>query len=248
MARSKHILPFLLEGEVQEIDSLSSNTSWNRLTSFVNVNVDSLSHEFAVDTPLQKVPGALLSIHKQGDNGQLIVKLTTLALDDEFDTLALNDGNHSLLLMWNGEKWVVLSQSIEFYQGGTMSTNTTFTGTVRFANTVTTNQDAPPVAANNDDDLESDDVVSRIVVCTPTAARSKSTEDAATLNSACGFILDDQAFDFTFINKGTASGATVTLSGGTGVTFEGSSVIDEGTSATFRIRRTSATSSVIYRL
>ena len=129
-----------------------------------------------------------------------------------------------------------------------MDQPTTFTNTVRFGNTVTTNQEAPPVAANNDDDLDSDDIASGIVVCTPTAARAKSTESASALNTACGFILNDQAFDFTFINKGTASGATVTLSGGTGVTFEGSSVIDEGTSATFRVRRTSATTSVIYRL
>lgn len=134
MARSKHILPFLLEGAVQELDSASANTSWNQLTSFVNI-ASTGAMDFTVGEPLQKVPGALLSIVKENiATGAISVKTSTLALDDEFDTIILTEVDHSCLLMWNGEKWVPLTIATgvgtSTFNGGTVTNATTFSNAV----------------------------------------------------------------------------------------------------------------------
>ena len=134
MARSKHILPFLLEGAVQELDSASSNTAWNQLTSFVNI-ASTGAMDFTVGEPLQKVPGALLSIVKENTAaGAISVKTADLALDNEFDTIILTEVDHSCLLMWNGEKWIPLSIAVgganSTFTGGTVTNATTFSNAV----------------------------------------------------------------------------------------------------------------------
>jgi len=132
MPRSKHILPFLLEGAVQEIDPATSTESWNQLTSFVNID-NTVVCAFTVGSPLQKVPGALLSIIKENANGADVNITLTDELDDEFKTIVLGQIDNSVLLMWNGEKWQVLAQSIEgeaSFAGGTVSGATTFSNAV----------------------------------------------------------------------------------------------------------------------
>ena len=260
MARSKHILPFLLEGAVQEIDFGSSSESWNRLTSFVNIQLapgGAGASTFTVDAPLQKVPGALLSIHLLDDNGlSLTVQLGSLALDDEFEDLVLINGKHSVLLMWNGEKWVVLSQAIEDFTGGTLSSVTTFENRVifeqrvRFESYVFEKQLVPVNTGDNDNVITTSNILRKIMTCDPSQARAKATDTAANIISAVfgSNSQDNDSFDFTFINESTTSGATVTLSGGTDVTFVGNTVVDPETSATFRCRRVSATTVTIYRL
>ena len=133
MPRSKHILPFLLEGDVQEIDSASSNQAWNQLTSFVNIGNTS-NINFTVGEPSQKVPGALLSIIKENSNAaDITVKLDTLALDNEFDDIVLGEQDNCVLLMWNGIKWVVLGQFLGgSFTGGSVTGATTFSGNVGF--------------------------------------------------------------------------------------------------------------------
>ena len=133
MARSKHILPFLLEGDVQEINSASTNQAWNQLTSFVNI-ANTANIDFTVGQPLQKVPGALLSIIKENSNAaDITVKLSTLAIDDEFSTIVLGEQDNSVLLMWNGLKWVVLGQYLGgSFTGGAVTGATTFSGNVGF--------------------------------------------------------------------------------------------------------------------
>ena len=133
MPRSKHILPFLLEGDVQEINSASTNQVWNQLTSFVNI-ANTANIDFTVGEPLQKVPGALLSVIKENsDASDITVKLSTLAIDDEFDTIVLGEQDNSVLLMWNGLKWVVLGQYLGgSFTGGAVTGATTFSGNVGF--------------------------------------------------------------------------------------------------------------------
>lgn len=129
MARSKHILPFLLEGAVQEIDSAGSTESWNQLTSFVNI-ANTVVCAFTVGSPIQKVPGALLSIIKENSDGADVNITLTDELDDEFETVVLGQMDNSVLFMWNGEKWQILAQSIEgaaTFSGGTVSGATQFT-------------------------------------------------------------------------------------------------------------------------
>jgi len=132
MARSKHILPFLLEGAVQEIDAATATESWNQLTSFVNI-ANTVACAFTVGSPLQKVPGALLSIIKENSDGADVTITLTDELDDEFETVVLGQMDNSVLFMWNGEKWQVLAQSIEgeaTFTGGTISGASTFQSTL----------------------------------------------------------------------------------------------------------------------
>lgn len=135
MPRSKHILPFLLEGDVQEINSATTNQAWNQLTSFVNI-ANTAAIDFTVGEPLQKVPGALLSVIKENaDASDITVKLSTLAIDDEFDDIVLEEQDNCVLLMWNGLKWVVLGQFLSVtstFTGGTVTGATTFSGNVGF--------------------------------------------------------------------------------------------------------------------
>jgi hypothetical protein len=146
MPRSKHILPFLLEGDVQEINSATTNQAWNQLTSFVNI-ANTAAIDFTVGEPLQKVPGALLSIIKENSNvADITVKLSTLALDDEFDDIVLGEQDNCVLLMWNGLKWVVLGQFLSVtstFTGGTVTGATTFNSTVRINGNVGFYNQAP---------------------------------------------------------------------------------------------------------
>jgi hypothetical protein len=157
MARSKHILPFLLEGAVQEIDSASSNQAWNQLTSFVNIG-NTANINFTVGEPSQKVPGALLSIIKENSNAaDITVKLSTLALDDEFDDIVLGEQDNCVLLMWNGTKWVVLGQFLGgSFTGGSVTGATTFGSTVRFNGNVGFYNNAPVAQPANDADVTVD--------------------------------------------------------------------------------------------
>ena len=231
---------------------MAANTSWNRLTSFVNINIaGGGDYEFSVSSPLQNVPGAILSIHKEQDNGSLEVKLGSLALDDEFEDLTLNEGSHSVLLMWNGEKWVVLSQAIESFQGGSVGNIVTFTNIARFRNITSFRQQGPTVLANDDDAITADELDGQnLFTITPTVARSKALPSAFDGNQEIlgTASANNDSVDFTIINLGSASGATLTLTAGTGITLVGSAVVDEGTSATFRWRKTGTSAAVVYRV
>jgi hypothetical protein len=66
-----------------------------------------------------------------------------------------------------------------------------------------------------------------------------------TLETIATWVWNNTAYDFTVIN--TASG-TITVAANTGVTTLGALTIATGTSAQFRIRRTSANTFVLYRL
>ena len=299
MARSKHILPFLLEGDVQEIDSTSSNQAWNQLTSFVNIDNEA-AIDFTVGEPKKNVPGALLSIVKEStDSFGISVKTSTLAVDDEFDTIVLSEADHSCLLMWSGEKWVPLSLAVgganSTFTGGTVTNATTFSNAVDVttggltvdAGGLTVTAGGATVTAGGatitaggltvtagDTDLGEDlyvrgeiilrqgnqattddgttavsaaNILTGIVECTPTAARSKSTDTASNLVTSLKLETNGDSFDFSFINLAAATHA-VTLSGGTGVTLVGNGVIDAATSARFRVRRTAVDAVTLYRL
>ena len=118
MPRSKHILPFFLEGEVQEYSG-STDTSWNGLTSFVDM-ANTVNMTFTVGKPTRDVPGALLSIANR-TAADCDVSLGDLALDANYSTIALDNTNNSVLLLWTNEKWAVLSVSPESQTGGTMT-------------------------------------------------------------------------------------------------------------------------------
>jgi hypothetical protein len=92
-----------------------------------------------------------------------------------------------------------------------------------------------------------------ILLCTPTAARSKATPSpgqfsAGITSKYVTFQLDD-SYDFTVINLTAATNA-ITIVPASGVTAEGNMIVDANTSGTFRMRVTNAAGSAaeIYRI
>ena len=105
-----------------------------------------------------------------------------------------------------------------------------------------------PTAAN---------IATGIVLCTPTADRSRATDTAANLVSGLTLSTDGDSFDFSFINLATDGTSHITLTAGTGITLIGCMVIsaqdlaeDAFTSGTaqFRIRRTASNAVTFYRI
>ena len=116
-------------------------------------------------------------------------------------------------------------------------------------NQATTDDGTTAVSAAN--------ILTGIVECTPTADRSKATDTASNLISGLGLLVDNDAFDFSFINLTTDGQDNVTLTGGTGVSLVGNMVIhaqdaaDDAVSigvGRFRVRRTGSSAVTIYRI
>ena len=100
-------------------------------------------------------------------------------------------------------------------------------------------------------------ILTGIVECTPTAERAKNFDTASNLISGLSLGVDNDAFDFSFINLATDGTSDVTLGTGTGVTLIGNMKIksqddadDAGYAGVgrFRIRRTGASAVKIYRI
>ena len=100
-------------------------------------------------------------------------------------------------------------------------------------------------------------VLTGIVTCTPTTARSKATDTAANFVSGLSLGANGDSFDFSFMNLATTDGYNVTLTAGTGITLVGNPIIaarDDADNAVsvgvgeFRVRRTGATAVTIYRM
>ncbi len=118
-------------------------------------------------------------------------------------------------------------------------------------------QGAEATSADDTSVVTAANVLTGIVKCTPTGARSKATDTAANFVSGLGLSADGDSFDFSFINLSTTDAHIITLTAGTGVTIVGNEKInpeDQAAdavstgSAMFRVRRTSATAVTLYRL
>ena len=100
-------------------------------------------------------------------------------------------------------------------------------------------------------------VLTGIVKCTPSTARSKATDTAANFVSGLGLGADNDSFDFSLLNLSTTGGDDITLTAGTGITIVGNPIVaarDDTDNAIsvgvghFRLRRTGATAVTLYRL
>jgi hypothetical protein len=105
------------------------------------------------------------------------------------------------------------------------------------------------ISAAGSTTLTVEQLLTRIITVTQTAAvtlvlPTGTLTDAGVLG---GQLLVGQAFDWNVINLGSSSGA-VTMSGGTGNTYVGSTSVPIATSATFRTRKTAANTFVTYRI
>ena len=118
-------------------------------------------------------------------------------------------------------------------------------------------QGAPATTDDGTTAVSAANILTGIVQCTPSADRSKATDTASNLISGLGLLVDNDAFDWSFINLTTDGADAVTLTAGTGVTLVGRMVImaqdatedaiAEGV-ARFRIRRTGASAVTMYRI
>ena len=118
-------------------------------------------------------------------------------------------------------------------------------------------QGAPATAADDTSVPTAANIATGIVLCTPTADRSRATDTAANLVSGLTLSTDGDSFDFSFINLATDGTSHITLTAGTGITLIGCMVIsaqdlaqDAFTSGTaqFRIRRTASNAVTFYRI
>ena len=118
-------------------------------------------------------------------------------------------------------------------------------------------QPAPATTDDGTTAISAANILTGIVLCTPTADRSKATDSAANLQSALGFDENDDSFDFSVINLATDGTSHITITAGDSVTLVGCMVVsaqdlaeDAFTSGVgrFRIRRTSAGNSTMYRI
>ena len=118
-------------------------------------------------------------------------------------------------------------------------------------------QGAPATTDDGTTAVSTANILTGIVQCTPTADRSKATDTASSLVNGLFLNVDNDAFDFSFINLATDGQQNVTLTGGTGVTLVGNMVIhaqdaaDDAVSigvGRFRIRRTGSSAVTIYRI
>ena len=121
-------------------------------------------------------------------------------------------------------------------------------------------QGAPATTDDGTAVVTAANIMTGVITCLATQARSKATDTAANLISGLSLDTDGDSFDFSLINTAPLiEGAIVTLTAGTGVTLVGAMYVlpshpaatgASGSlgSAMFRVRRTSSTAVSIYRL
>ena len=118
-------------------------------------------------------------------------------------------------------------------------------------------QGAPATTDDGATAVSAANILTGIVQCTPSADRSKAIDGASNLISGLGLLVDNDAFDWSFINLTTDGADAVTLTAGSGVTLVGRMVImaqdaaedaiAEGV-ARFRVRRTGSSAVTMYRI
>jgi hypothetical protein len=88
-------------------------------------------------------------------------------------------------------------------------------------------------------------ITNKIVTATPTTARALTTDTAVAIIALTSGVVG-HTYEVAFINL-AASAATITLTGGTGVTLVGSAAIPAASSASYMVRVASSTTVVLYR-
>lgn len=110
-----------------------------------------------------------------------------------------------------------------------------------------------PETATNTASLTDAQILSGILVCTPTGAATYTMRTGTQIEAALsGSLANNDSFDLTVINIG-GTGDIITMAAADGVTFVGSLTIDDpgadiNSSGTFRFRRTGANVFVGYRI
>jgi len=159
----------------------------------------------------------------------------------------------SILLKTGLTGTLTTAVTIDSAQAATFAGSVIKRGSINIAKQIT-----PEVLADSTAIIRDVHLAKGIVTCLPTGDRTKPTPTAAQIIAGLNLTVDDDSFDFTFINLAAASSnLDITISAGTDVTLVGNMHISAPDtadasvatgSAQFRLRRVSSSTVSMYRL
>ena len=137
----KNVLPFFLNGGVQDVVSDTSNVEWNGSSSFVNISASgNRTLSFGVTDPSGRPvkPGTMVVVMKTDNNAYAITVDPSPDMEVDAGTFVLDVQNQTCLLMFKAPygsntkgEWVMLaSDTCSAFDGGTVSNPTVFLGAV----------------------------------------------------------------------------------------------------------------------
>lgn len=137
----KNVLPFFLNGGVQDVVSGTSNVEWNGSSSFVNISASgNRTLSFGVTDPSGRPvkPGTMVVVMKTDNNANAITVDPSPDMEVDAGTFVLDVQNQTCLLMFKAPygsntkgEWVMLaSDTCSAFDGGTVSNPTLFVSAV----------------------------------------------------------------------------------------------------------------------
>jgi hypothetical protein len=137
----KNVLPFFLNGGVQDVTSGSSDVEWNGSSSFVNISASgarTISFGVADPSGMPVRPGTMVVVMKTDDNANAITVDPSPDMEIAADTFVLDVQNQTCLIMFKAPygsntkgEWVMLaSDTSSAFDGGTVNSATTFADAV----------------------------------------------------------------------------------------------------------------------
>ena len=158
----KNVLPFFLNGGVQDLGNDATNAAWDGKSSFVNA-IASGAKDFTLGVagpdgrPVK--PGTMVVVMKTDANSHAITVKLAADIEAEAGDVELNGDNQTCLLMFKAPfgandkgEWVILAKDADTtFTGGTVGANTVFSGDVEIEGNVgfynTAPQDQETIAA-----------------------------------------------------------------------------------------------------
>jgi hypothetical protein len=143
----KNVLPFFLNGGVQNLGNDATDTAWDGKSSFVNA-IASGAKAFTLGVagpdgrPVK--PGTMVVVMKTDANSFAITVNPTPDIEGDAGTVELNGDNQTCLLMFKAPfgandkgEWVILAKDADTtFTGGTVGANTVFSGDVEIEGNV----------------------------------------------------------------------------------------------------------------
>lgn len=133
----KNVLPFFLNGGVQDVPAGTGNVQWNGSSSFVNISATAArTLSFGVTDPSGKPvkPGTMVVVMKTDNNANAITVDPSPDMEVDAGTFVLSSQNQTCLLMFKAPygtntkgEWVMLaSDTSSAFNGGLVANATIF--------------------------------------------------------------------------------------------------------------------------
>ena len=143
----KNVLPFFLNGGVQDLGNDATNTAWDGKSSFVNA-IATGAKDFTLGVagpdgrPVK--PGTMVVVMKTDANSHAITIKLAADIEGDAGDVELNGDNQTCLLMFKAPfgandkgEWVILAKDADTtFTGGTVGANTVFSGDVEIEGSV----------------------------------------------------------------------------------------------------------------